>query len=167
MEQLTINTKDNGFIPMNVALCYWVVGSRKLCDGRTPSGSRWKGGRFESPAYFRGAIRSTPIVSLCRLPTFRCSWAVRESSPNFKCASSPEIRDETALQEVCRAIQGMKDAEQQPLGLKAQTTNQFVATATEARLGSVLAWATSAIVLALAFLGMFNTMLMSVLGTYA
>ena len=49
---------------------------------------------------------------------------------------TPEIRDEAALRTVCRAIEGMKDAEQQSLGLKAQTTNQFVATATEARLGS-------------------------------
>jgi putative ABC transport system permease protein len=81
----------------------------------------------------------------------------------FQVRVTPDVRDEAALKNVCRAIEGLKDVEQQPLGLKAQTTNQFIATATEARLGSALAWATSAIVLALAFLGMFNTMLMSVL----
>ena len=51
----------------------------------------------------------------------------------------------------------------QPLGLKAQTTHQFVDSATEAKLGTAMAWATSAIVLVLSLVGMLNTMLMSVM----
>ena len=61
------------------------------------------------------------------------------------------------------SIESLQDEKHQPLGLKAQTTRQFVDSATEARLGSAMAWATSAIVLGLSFLAMLNTMLMSVM----
>ncbi len=81
----------------------------------------------------------------------------------FQVRVAPEVRDDAALKKVCRAIEALQDVEHQPLGLKAQTTSQFVNSATEARLGGAMAWATSAIVLVLSFLAMFNTMLMSVM----
>ncbi|MCC7085848.1 MAG: ABC transporter permease [Pirellulales bacterium] len=63
---------------------------------------------------------------------------------------------------VCRSIEDLTDAQQHPLGLKTQPTHQFVNGATEAKLGSSLAWAVSAIVLALSLVGVLNTMLKSV-----
>jgi putative ABC transport system permease protein len=75
----------------------------------------------------------------------------------------PAIRNETRLQDVCRTIDALRDDRQQPLGLKAQPTNSFINSASEAKLGGAMAWATTTIVLALSLMGMLNTMLMSVL----
>lgn len=74
----------------------------------------------------------------------------------------PAVRDETALREKCRMIEELRDTAGEPLGLKAQPTRQFVNGATEAQLGTSLAWAVTAIVFALSLVGMLNTMLMSV-----
>ncbi len=79
----------------------------------------------------------------------------------FQIQVDAAIRNEDALREVCREIENLTAAGQ-PLGLKAQPTHQFVDGATEAKLGSSLAWAVSAIVVALSLVGMLNTMLMSV-----
>ena len=81
----------------------------------------------------------------------------------FQVRVTPEVRNDAALKQLCRAIEALQDDAHQPLGLKAQTTSQFANSATEARLGGAMAWATSAIVLTLSFLAMFNTMLMSVM----
>ncbi len=59
-------------------------------------------------------------------------------------------------------IEELRDTAGEPLGLKAQPTRQFVNGATEAQLGTSLAWAVTAIVFALSLVGMLNTMLMSV-----
>jgi putative ABC transport system permease protein len=72
-------------------------------------------------------------------------------------------RDEAALDKVCQAIEQLRDPQNQPLGLKAQRTQEFVDSATEASLGKGMAWATTAIVLSLSLVGMLNTMLMSVI----
>jgi putative ABC transport system permease protein len=72
-------------------------------------------------------------------------------------------RSEGALDEVCQSIEALRGADDQPLGLKAQRTQEFVDSATEASLGKAMAWATTAIVLSLSLVGMLNTMLMSVL----
>jgi putative ABC transport system permease protein len=81
----------------------------------------------------------------------------------FQLRVAPEVRDDAALRKLCRSIEELKDKTQQPLGLKAQPTNQFIHTATESRLGGAMAWGTSAIVFSLSFLAIFNTMLMSVM----
>jgi putative ABC transport system permease protein len=73
------------------------------------------------------------------------------------------MRDEIALDQVCRSIEVLSDPQGQLLGLKAQRTQQFVDSATEATLGKGMAWATTAIVLSLSLIGMLNTMLMSVI----
>ncbi|MGD9634574.1 MAG: ABC transporter permease [Pirellulales bacterium] len=72
-------------------------------------------------------------------------------------------RNEAGLNQVCQTIEALRDAQGQPLGLKAQRTQQFVDSATESTLGKGMAWATTAIVLSLSLLGMLNTMLMSVI----
>ncbi len=81
----------------------------------------------------------------------------------FQVRVDGSIRDEAGRNNLCRTIESLRDEHNQPLGLKAQSTHQFVDTATEARLGAAMAWGTSAIVLALSLLGMLNTMLMSVM----
>src|SRR4051812_36561512 len=80
----------------------------------------------------------------------------------FQIQAAAFIRDDASLRELCRSIETLKDGQDQPLGLKAQPTHQFVSTATESRLGSALAWALTAIVLVLSLVGIVNTMLMSV-----
>ena len=80
----------------------------------------------------------------------------------FQLRVQPTIRTDPAIQELCRTIESLQDEVHQPLGLKAQSTRQFVTSATEAKLGGAMAWATSTIVLSLSLLGMLNTMLMSV-----
>lgn len=72
-------------------------------------------------------------------------------------------RDEASLDQVCQAIEQLRDPQDQPLGLKAQRTQEFVDSATEAALGKGMAWATTAIVVSLSLVGMLNTMLMSVI----
>lgn len=79
----------------------------------------------------------------------------------FQIQTHASIQDERALRRVCHEIENLT-ANGQPLGLKAQPTHQFVDGATEAKLGSSLAWAVSVIVIALSLVGMLNTMLMSV-----
>jgi putative ABC transport system permease protein len=81
----------------------------------------------------------------------------------FQLRVTPDARNETSLKQLCHAIESLQDESHRPLGLEAQTTNDFVASATEAQLGDAMAWATSAIVLILSFLAMLNTMLMSVM----
>jgi len=71
-------------------------------------------------------------------------------------------RNEGSLNTLCRSIEEMRDAQDEPLGLKAQRTQEFVDSATESSLGKAMAWATTAIVLSLSLIGMLNTMLMSV-----
>ncbi len=73
------------------------------------------------------------------------------------------LRDEAGMDKVCQSIEALRDERDQPLGLKAQRTRQFVDSATEATLGKGMAWATTVIVLSLSLLGMLNTMLMSVI----
>jgi putative ABC transport system permease protein len=80
----------------------------------------------------------------------------------FQIQVRPDARSDAAIQELCRTIEELQDESHEPLGLKAQSTRQFVNSATEAKLGGAMAWATSAIVLSLSLLGMLNTMLMSV-----
>ncbi len=81
----------------------------------------------------------------------------------FQLRVMPEVRNESSLKDLCREIESLRDESHRPLGLEAQTTNDFIASATEAQLGDAMAWATSAIVLILSFLAMLNTMLMSVM----
>lgn len=81
----------------------------------------------------------------------------------FQVRAAKSVRDDAALQAVCRAIEALQDDQHQPLGLKAQPTHQFVSSATEARLGGAAAWAITAIVVVLSFASILNTMLMSVI----
>ena len=77
--------------------------------------------------------------------------------------AAKSVRDDAALQSVCRAIEALQDDQHQPLGLKAQPTHQFVSNATESKLGGASAWAITAIVVVLSFASILNTMLMSVI----
>lgn len=81
----------------------------------------------------------------------------------FQIRASKAARSGAQLQELCRSIEALEDAEHRPLGFKAQPTHDFVETASEAKLSNAMAWATTAIVLVLSLLGMLNTMLMSVI----
>jgi putative ABC transport system permease protein len=81
----------------------------------------------------------------------------------FQVAADNSVRSDADLKDICRQIEGLRDDAHQPLGLKAQSTHDFVKSATEAKLGNAMAWATSAIVIALSTMGILNTMLMSVL----
>jgi putative ABC transport system permease protein len=81
----------------------------------------------------------------------------------FQICAAESIRDDAALNRLCHTIEKLRDDQENDLGLKAQPTHQFVESATEAVLGTAMAWGTSAIVLALSMVGMLNTMLMSVI----
>ncbi len=81
----------------------------------------------------------------------------------FQVRAAKSVRDDAALQGVCRAIEALQDDQHQPLGLKAQPTHQFVSTATESKLGGASAWAITIIVVVLSFASILNTMLMSVI----
>jgi putative ABC transport system permease protein len=81
----------------------------------------------------------------------------------FQVRAVKSVRDDAALQTVCRAIEALQDDQGQPLGLKAQPTHQFVSDATEEKLGGASAWAITAIVVMLSFASILNTMLMSVI----
>jgi putative ABC transport system permease protein len=81
----------------------------------------------------------------------------------FQVRVDPSSRNQTGLQEICRNIEALRNDREQPLGLKAQPTNSFINSASEAKLGGAMAWATTTIVLALSLMGMLNTMAMSVL----
>ena len=75
----------------------------------------------------------------------------------------PSVHTEAGMDDLCRQIEALRDDTQEPLGLKAQPTNAFINSASEAKLGNAMAWSTTTIVLALSLMGMLNTMLMSVL----
>ena len=80
----------------------------------------------------------------------------------FQVSAAPNVNADAQLNDLCRAIEALKDDKQTPLGLKAQPTHQFVATASEARMGGAMAWGTTALVVGLSTLAILNTMLMSV-----
>jgi putative ABC transport system permease protein len=81
----------------------------------------------------------------------------------FQIRAATSVHNEASLTSLCQAIEATKDPRGQPLGLKAQPVHEFVRTASEAKLSTAMAWATTAIVLILALLAMLNTMLMSVI----
>jgi putative ABC transport system permease protein len=81
----------------------------------------------------------------------------------FQLRAAKSVRDDAALERVCRAIEALQDDQHQPLGLKAQSTHKFVSSSTEERLGGAAAWAITAIVIVLSFVSILNTMLMSVM----
>ena len=81
----------------------------------------------------------------------------------FQIRAAESVHDDAALTQLCRKIESLRNAHDQSLGLKAQSTHEFVDTATESKLGTAMAWATSAIVLSLSLAAMLNTMLMSVM----
>jgi putative ABC transport system permease protein len=81
----------------------------------------------------------------------------------FQVKAARTVRDDAALRELCNAIEALQNDQHQPLGLKAQAAHQFVNTATETKLGGATAWAITAIVVALSFASILNTMLMSVI----
>ncbi len=81
----------------------------------------------------------------------------------FQLRASPSAQTESSRKEICGAIEALHDEQGQPLGFKAQPTQQFVDTASEAKLSTAMAWATTAIVISLLLVGVLNTMLMSVI----
>src|SRR5262249_22655944 len=87
----------------------------------------------------------------------------QQTFSEFQVKADKTVRDDAVLRDVCHAIEALQDDQQRPLGLKAQPTHQFVSTATETKLGGASAWAITAIVVALSFASILNTMLMSVI----
>lgn len=81
----------------------------------------------------------------------------------FQIRVAKSATDGDALKGVCRQIEALRDEHQQPLGLKAQPTHEFVRNATESKLGSATAIAITIIVIVLSVVSVLNTMLMSVL----
>ena len=81
----------------------------------------------------------------------------------FQVTVAAAVRGQDCAARTLPANRSAARCAQETFGLKAQPTNDFVTSATEAMLGNAMAWATSAIVIALSMLGMLNTMLMSVL----
>ncbi len=81
----------------------------------------------------------------------------------FQVRVAASARNQGAMSRLCQQIESLTNADGQPLGLKAERTHDFVESASESRLAGAMAWATTAIVGVLSFVGMFNTMLMSVL----
>ena len=81
----------------------------------------------------------------------------------FQVRAADSERNEKSLEQLCDAIESLQYEQHEPLGLKAQPTHQFVDTAVEAKLRASMAWATTAIVVALSLIGILNAMLMSVM----
>ncbi len=81
----------------------------------------------------------------------------------FQLCAAASASNDASLRKLCDAIESLRDEQHQPLGLKAQPTHQFVGDATEAKLGGATAWAITVIVVVLSFVGILNTMLMSVI----
>jgi putative ABC transport system permease protein len=86
-----------------------------------------------------------------------------ETVSEFQVRVAPSSHDDGAQAKICRAIESLQDERGAPLGLKAQPTQQFVDTASEAKLTTAMAWATTTIVISLLLVGTLNTMLMSVM----
>jgi putative ABC transport system permease protein len=109
---------------------------------------------------------ANPFDSNCIFATVddvRTLMGRQQTFSEFQVKAAKTVRDDVALREVCNAIEALQDDQRQPLGLKAQPTHQFVSTATETKLGGATAWAITAIVVALSFASILNTMLMSVI----
>src|SRR5262249_17259572 len=81
----------------------------------------------------------------------------------FQVCAADSVRNDAALKELCRSIESLADESGNELGLKAQPTHEFVNSATEAVLGTAMAWGRSGIVSVLSMGGMLNAMLMSVM----
>ena len=81
----------------------------------------------------------------------------------FQIQVSPAAADPTAVRQLCEAMEGLSDANGNPLGFKAMPMRDFVAADTETGLLLGMARGTSAIAVLLSSLGLLNTMLMSVI----
>ena len=77
--------------------------------------------------------------------------------------ASPAEAQGTAIEELQKEIQNLRDSDGNLLGLAALTTEQLVSKNTEIKLVEAMAWITSAIALMIGSVGMLNTMIMSVL----
>ena len=77
--------------------------------------------------------------------------------------ASPTEQRKTAIEELRKEIEGLRDSEGKLLGLAALPTEEFISKNTEIKLVDAMAWITSAIALAIGSVGMLNTMVMSVL----
>jgi putative ABC transport system permease protein len=81
----------------------------------------------------------------------------------FHIRVKPEVSNEAGLKRVCDTLEELKDSADQPLGLKALPTRQFVTGSTESRLMTAMAYGTSLIAISLSLVGILNTIWMSVL----
>ncbi len=74
-----------------------------------------------------------------------------------------DVPDKQSLvDEVIRRIEGLTDAQGQPLKLSAMPTQDFVKSTLQIRIAHAMAWVTSVIALIIGAVGMLNTMIMSV-----
>lgn len=79
-------------------------------------------------------------------------------------AAAPEAGTNAAvLGQLCKAIEALKDAHGEPLGLKALPTTEFVNSDTNLQLATATAWGTSIMAIVLSLFITLNTMLVSVL----
>lgn len=81
----------------------------------------------------------------------------------FQIRAAASTAGQAGIRGLCRRIEALTDEKGRSLGFKAMPTGQFVDTDTETRLATAMAWGTSIITVLLSLVGMFNTMLMSVL----
>ncbi len=81
----------------------------------------------------------------------------------FQLRVVPAFASDAAVRGLCRKIESLRSEKGQSLGFKALPTRQFVASDTETRLATAMAWGTTVITVILSLVGMLNTMLMSVL----
>jgi putative ABC transport system permease protein len=77
-------------------------------------------------------------------------------------AGKPESRKQV-VERLSAEIAALRDDQEQPLGLAALSTEEFIQKNTEIKLIEAMAWITSAIALVIGSVGMLNTMIMSVL----
>ena len=80
----------------------------------------------------------------------------------FQVRATKTVRDDAALQSVCRAIEAIGDDQHQPLGLEA-ADSPVCQHCHRVEVGRRSAWAITAIVVVLSFASILNTMLMSVI----
>lgn len=122
-----------------------------------------EGRQFQIVGLFQGvdALESNTVVALLNDVQELMDRPGQVSE--FQVQADPSLADDAALSELCQQIEALRDEEQNSLGLKALPTRSFVSADMETRLTSAMAWGTSVVVVVLSVVGMFNTMLMSVL----
>lgn len=121
-----------------------------------------EGEPFQVVGIFHGRDALEANTALTSLAALQRLMDRPEQVSEFRIELQPP-RTPARFQEVIQALERLRDEQQQPLGLRAMATRDFVASDTQTQLLTGMAWGTALIALSLAILGILNTMLMSVL----